>query len=187
MATPQYTIHLINLALDYPTLTTLSLSAFTSNPLHYLTFRSPLPPSDEIIAYHRATRIEIADEGNAVRTFKVVESFPPDSGSGHGEDGDGGRDERKREGEGEGKIVAFASWVFDSSWPRGKVEDVKRPEGMDMRFLNDFREKVEEVKRGLGDMGDCIGNSLPISCPISYLSPPSFPPSFSTTKYNLKP
>jgi hypothetical protein len=151
---PHYTIHPINPTIDYPTLTTISLSAFTSNPLHYLTFRSPLVPFSEISAYHRATRIEIADEGNSVRTFKVIEN----------EDGEG-------EGNGEGKVVAFASWVFDSSWPEGRVKEVTRPEGMDMRFLNDFKAKAEEVKSGLGDLGDCIGAcSIPLPFFLSFFT-----------------
>lgn len=130
--TPRFTIHPINPLTDYPTLTTLSLLAIESNPLHYLTFRpSANIPYQTIFDYHRKTKVELHGEGIVVQTFKVVDH------------------------EAGGKIVGFASWVFDCSWPR--VENVEVPEGMDGRFLNAFRDEVrglvEEVILG----ENCVG------------------------------
>ncbi|CZR63664.1 uncharacterized protein PAC_13561 [Phialocephala subalpina] len=120
--TPQFEILPIDPTTDYPTLTTISLLAFQSNPLHYLTFRpsSHIPPS-QIETYHRATRIELVGEGSSAQTFKVIDHHEND------------------------KIVGFARWIFEPQWP--KIKGVKEPEGMDKRFIDAFREKIGDLLR----------------------------------------
>lgn len=138
---PRFTIHPIDPTTDYPTLTTISLEAFKSNPLHYLTFSpSSNIPHSQLLAYHRATRIELLGEGSAVQTFKIVDNSP-------------GNEEK-------GKIAGFASWVFEPQWP--KVRGVSEPEGMDRRFTTAFRSRISELLVLHQDISeDAIGTHLP--------------------------
>lgn len=117
-ATGRFILLPIDPAIDYPTLTNVSILAFLRNPFHYLTF----PPSvvhDEIVAYHQAAKVKSPFEGREIQTIKIMDTSTPDQ-----------------------PIVAFASWKFR------RVQNVRepvRPEGSDFGFVENYRKRMAAI------------------------------------------
>jgi len=108
----------IDPAADYPTLTNVSILSFLRNPFHYLTF-PPTVAHDDIVAYHRRTKIESQYEGREIRTVKIVDTSSPDQ-----------------------PIVAFATWKF------GRImeeREPRRPEGSDFGFVENYRKRIAPI------------------------------------------